>query len=146
MASTSCTASGTAAASRLFRSTFTQRSRRRSGSDGVVPIGVTADGREILTTSRSGGGSRVIAIARDGRSPPRPLFTTTRLVAAIEEAGGQYYIDQVDRSLEHLRVPISGGVPARLTTGLPTLNTAGALALPMAVFSMPPKSPAGRAV
>ena len=60
------------------------------GSDGVVPIGVSADGREILTTSRSGGGSRVVAIARDGRSPPRPLFTTTRLVAAIEETGGQY--------------------------------------------------------
>ena len=60
------------------------------GSDGVVPIGVSADGREILTTSRSGGSSRVVAIARDGRTPPRPLFTTTRLVAAIEEAGGQY--------------------------------------------------------
>ena len=46
----------------------------------------------------------------------------------------RYYIDQVDRSLEHLRVPISGGVPARLTTGLPTLNAAGVLALPNGRF------------
>ena len=99
------------------------------GSDGVVPVGVSADGREILTTTRTGGASRVVAIARDGRSPPRPLFTTTRLVAAIEEAGGHYYVDQVDRSLEHLRVAVSGGVPERLTVGLPTLNAAGALAL-----------------
>jgi eukaryotic-like serine/threonine-protein kinase len=105
------------------------------GTEGVVPIGVSADGTEILTTTRIGSASRVVALRRDGAGSRRPLFTTTRLIAAIEEvASGQYYIDQLDRSMEHLRYPVSGGVPERLASGLPTITGAGALALPSGRF------------
>jgi Tol biopolymer transport system component len=105
------------------------------GSEGIIPIGVTADGQEILTAVRTGSASRVITLRRDGRGSPRPLFTSTRLIAAIEELGsGQYYVDQLDRSMEHLRYPLSGGSPERLASGLPTITGAGALALPNGRF------------
>jgi eukaryotic-like serine/threonine-protein kinase len=102
-----------------------------SGSEGVVPLSVTADDRHVLTTVREGSSSSVISIARTGAAERRFLFTTTRLVTALSQSStGAIYLDQVDRTIEHLRFPPGGGAPERLASGLPSVNATGALMLP----------------
>ena len=100
------------------------------GSEALVPVGVGLNGDHIITTIRQGNSSTLVAVPRDG-SAHTVLFTTTRLVASVDQAvNGTYYIDQIDRSMDHLRYPVAGGVPERLATGLPSFSAAGALRLP----------------
>jgi len=91
----------------------------RPGFDVTRPVGVSHDGKTVFTALIRGNSSTVMAIPRDGSGPAHPLFATTRVVVGIDDdSAGNLFIDQVDRSIEHVRFAISGGTPEVLAAGL----------------------------
>jgi hypothetical protein len=94
---------------------------------GIPPLGVSADGRFVLTT-RPGVSGSLLKVPREG-GQPRVLFTTTpaRISSVAEDDDGQLYVDQVDRATERLRIsPLTGAVES-LSAGL---ASGSALVLP----------------
>jgi len=100
-----------------------------SGTEEALPVGVSVGGNDVFIVEYSGHSSTLIAVPRDGSARRRVLFTTTQLIIAADEgAGGRLYVDQADRSIEHLRFGVAGGVPEVLASGLATTALA---ALPL---------------
>jgi hypothetical protein len=84
-------------------------SRRHNES---YPIAPTADGHAVLVDVPAGDLHRIAIVPRDGHSPVRTLMTLTKPPWYLDTAkDGAVYLDQVDRSHEILRFPVSGGSP-----------------------------------
>ena len=76
------------------------------------PLGITPDGRSILIDLPSGNLHRIVAIPRPGKGPIQPLLTLTSMPMGLDAApDGSLYVDGVDRPLEILKFPPSGGTP-----------------------------------
>jgi hypothetical protein len=80
------------------------------------PVAVTRDGRSVLIDVMSGSLHRITAIPRDGGTGEKLLLTTTATPWYIDaSADGSLYMDQMDRPVDILRFPVSGGVPERIS-------------------------------
>ncbi len=77
----------------------------------------TPDNRSVLIDLPSGNLHQVVAVPRSGSGPVQVLMTLTT-PPWIMDAGpdGSIYLDQVDRPLQVLRFPPSGGTPEVLAT------------------------------
>jgi len=81
------------------------------------PLAVTPDSQSILIDLPSGNLHRIVAIPRSGEGPVRTLVTLTSMPMALDAApDGTLYIDGVDRPLEFLKIPPSGGTPTVLAS------------------------------
>jgi Tol biopolymer transport system component len=81
-------------------------------SSQLFPLAVTPDGKSVLIDLPSGSLHRIIAIPRSGTSPVRTLIMLTSMPWSLDVASdGNLYVDQVERPLEILRLPLSGGTP-----------------------------------
>jgi hypothetical protein len=80
------------------------------------PVAVTRDGRSVLIDVRAGNLHRITAVPRDGGEGESVLVTTTSTPWYIDTAAdGSLYMDQMDRPVDILQFPVSGGVPQRLS-------------------------------
>jgi tRNA A-37 threonylcarbamoyl transferase component Bud32 len=80
------------------------------------PVAVSRDGRWVLIDVRSGNLHRITAVPRDGGDAESLLVTTTATPWFLDlAADGSLYMDQMDRPVDILRFPVSGGVPERIT-------------------------------
>ncbi len=78
----------------------------------MFPLAVTPDGKSVLIDLPSGNLHRVAAIPRTGASTARTLMSLTSGIWSLDAArDGSLYVDQVDRPLQLLRFPSSGGTP-----------------------------------
>ena len=80
----------------------------------AVSIGPMGD--SVLTVLQAGDLMQVAEIARDGKSPPRILFTLGTPIWFLDASSGaggdgSIYVDQVYRPFEVLQVPTTGGIP-----------------------------------
>lgn len=83
----------------------------------MFPLAVTPDGESVLIDLPSGNLHRIVAIPRSGASPVRTLMTLTSLAWSLDASpDGSIYVDQVERPLEMLRLPQSGGTPEVLAS------------------------------
>jgi eukaryotic-like serine/threonine-protein kinase len=83
----------------------------------AYPLAVTPDGQSILIDLPSGNLHRIVAIPRSGYGSIRTLLTLTSMPFALDAApDGSLYVDGVDRPLEILKVPPSGGTPTVLAS------------------------------
>jgi predicted Ser/Thr protein kinase len=83
----------------------------------LFPLAVTPDGQSVLIDLPSGNLHRIVAIPRSGRGSIRTLITLTSAPWALDAApDGALYVDQVDRPLDVLRLPRSGGTPEVLAS------------------------------
>jgi eukaryotic-like serine/threonine-protein kinase len=81
----------------------------------MFPLAVMPDGRSILIDLPSGDLHRIVEIPRSGASTTRTLMTLTSTVWSLDAArDGSLYVDQVDRPLQLLRFPSTGGTPEEL--------------------------------
>jgi len=99
------------------------------------PLAPTPDNRSVLIDLPSGNLHQVVAVPRSGSGPARVLLTLTSS-PWLMDAGpdGSIYVDQVDRPIQVLRFPPSGGAPEVLaTTEAPSIG-----------FSAPVEFPDGR--
>jgi hypothetical protein len=79
------------------------------------PVAVSRDGRSVLIDVRSGNLHRITAVPRDGGDAESLLVTTTATPWYLDmTAEGSLYMDQMDRPVDVLRFPVSGGIPERL--------------------------------
>ena len=76
------------------------------------PLAVTPDNRSVLIDLPSGNLHQIVALPRSGSGPVQVLTTLTT-APWLMDAGpdGTIYLDQVERPLELLRFPVSGGTP-----------------------------------
>jgi WD40 repeat protein len=83
----------------------------------VFPLAPTPDNRSVLIDLPSGNLHQVVAVPRSGSGPVQVLLTLTTS-PWLMDAGpdGSVYLDQVDRPLQVLRFPPSGGTPEVLAT------------------------------
>ncbi len=80
------------------------------------PVAVTRDRRSALVDVMSGSLHRITAVPRDGSAGESLLLTTTATPWNIDaSADGSLYMDQMDRPVDILRFPVSGGVPERVS-------------------------------
>jgi eukaryotic-like serine/threonine-protein kinase len=78
----------------------------------LFPLAVAPDGQSVLIDLPSGNLHRIVEIPRSGASTARTVMTLTSAVWALDAAhDGSLYIDQVDRPLQLLRFPSTGGTP-----------------------------------
>jgi eukaryotic-like serine/threonine-protein kinase len=78
----------------------------------IFPLAVTLDGRSFLIDLPSGNLHRIVAIPRSGRGPVQTLMTLTSAAWSLDPApDGSFYVDQIERPLETLRLSASGGTP-----------------------------------
>jgi hypothetical protein len=78
----------------------------------VFPLAVTADDRSVLVDKQAGNLHQIISIPSDGAGPIRALLTLTLPPLYIDtDKAGDLYLDQLDRPIEVLRFPASGGTP-----------------------------------
>jgi eukaryotic-like serine/threonine-protein kinase len=76
------------------------------------PLAPTPDNRSVLIDLPSGSLHQIAAIPRSGSGPVEVLMTVTTLPWMMDAGpDGSVYLDQVERPLEVLRFPISGGTP-----------------------------------
>ncbi len=86
-------------------------------SSQLFPLAVTPDGQSVLIDLPSGNLHRIVAIPRSGTGSIRTLITLTSAPWALDAApDGSLYVDQVNRPLEILRFPKSGGTPEVLAS------------------------------
>lgn len=79
---------------------------------GGFPLAVSPDDRSVLIDLPSGNLHQIVAIPRSGSEPVQVLMTLTRPPWWMDAGpDGSLYLDQVDRPLEVLRFPVSGGTP-----------------------------------
>jgi hypothetical protein len=78
----------------------------------TFPLAVTPDGHSVLIDLPSGNLHQIVAIPRSGSGPLQVLMTLTT-APRLMDAGpdGSLYLDQVERPLELLRFPVTGGTP-----------------------------------
>jgi Tol biopolymer transport system component len=82
---------------------------------GTAAVSIAPGGESVLTVLHAGDLYQIAEIARDGKSEPRILLTTTTPVWFLDSSNdGSIYLDQVDRPFEVLRFPASGGAPETL--------------------------------
>jgi Tol biopolymer transport system component len=76
------------------------------------PLAVTPDNRSVLIDLPAGNLHQVVALPRSGSGPVQVLMTVTT-GPWLMDAGpnGSLYLDQVERPLEVLRFPVTGGLP-----------------------------------
>src|SRR5438876_4622983 len=88
----------------------------RQTSEGF-PLAPTPDNRSVLIDLPSGSLHQVVAVPRSGSGPVQVLMTLT-IPPWIMDAGpdGSVYLDQVDRPVQVLHFPPSGGTPEVLAT------------------------------
>jgi tRNA A-37 threonylcarbamoyl transferase component Bud32 len=80
------------------------------------PVAITRDGRSVIIDVMAGSLHRITAVPRDGRSGETLLLTTTATPWDIDaSADGSIYMDQMDRPVDILRFPVTGGVPERIS-------------------------------
>ncbi|HEY1207343.1 MAG: protein kinase [Bryobacteraceae bacterium] len=80
------------------------------------PVAVTRDGRSVIVDVMSGSLHRITAVPRDGGAGESLLLTTTATPWDIDaSADGSLYMDQMDRPVDILRFPVTGGVPERIS-------------------------------
>jgi serine/threonine protein kinase len=78
----------------------------------ALPLAITPDDRSILIDLPSGNLHQIVAIPRSGSGPVQSLLSVTRAPWWMDAGpDGSLYLDQVDRPLELLRFPVSGGAP-----------------------------------
>jgi hypothetical protein len=84
----------------------------RQTSPLAFPLAVTRDNRSVLIDLPSANLHQIVAIPRSGSGPIQVLMTLTT-APWVMDAGpdGSLYLDQVERPLELLRFPITGGTP-----------------------------------
>jgi hypothetical protein len=76
------------------------------------PLATTPDNRSVLIDLPSGNLHQIVAIPRSGSGPVQVLMTLTTAPWSIDAGpDGTIYLDQVERPLEILRFPVSGGTP-----------------------------------
>jgi Tol biopolymer transport system component/tRNA A-37 threonylcarbamoyl transferase component Bud32 len=86
-------------------------------SSQLFALAVTPDGKSVLIDLPSGDLHRIVAIPRSGDGPVRTLLTLTRAPWTIDvSTDGSLYIDQTDRPLQILKLPVSGGTPEVLAS------------------------------
>jgi hypothetical protein len=78
----------------------------------AFPLAVTPDNRSVLIDLPSANLHQIVAIPRTGSGPAQMLMTLTT-EPWVMDAGpdGSLYLDQVERPLELLRFPVTGGTP-----------------------------------
>jgi len=78
----------------------------------AFPVAVTPDNRSVLIDLPSGNLHQIVAIPRSGSGPAQVLITLT-IAPWVMDAwpDGTIYLDQVERPLEVLRFPVTGGTP-----------------------------------
>src|SRR5439155_25663535 len=81
------------------------------------PLAPTPDNRSGLIDPPSGHLHQIVAVPRSGSGPVQVLMTLTS-PPIVMDAGpaGSIYLDQVDRNIQVLRFPASGGAPELLAT------------------------------
>ncbi|HXN50024.1 MAG TPA: protein kinase [Bryobacteraceae bacterium] len=80
------------------------------------PVAVTRDGRSVIIDVMAGSLHRITTVPRDGRAGESLLLTTTATPWNIDaSADGSLYMDQMDRPVDILRFPVTGGVPERIS-------------------------------
>jgi eukaryotic-like serine/threonine-protein kinase len=136
------TAGGTDASPHLYALDIASGKSRRLApqlpivlpSDGF-PVAVTSNNRSVLIDLPSGDLHQIVAIPRAGSGPAQVLLTLTSSPWVMDAApDGSVYVDQVDRPLQVLRFPVSGGTPELLATSV----------VRSAYFSSPVEFPDGR--
>jgi len=106
----------------------------RQASEGF-PLAPTPDNRSVLIDLPSGNLHQIVAVPRSGSGPVRILMTLTTSPWTMDAGpDGSIYIDQVDRPLQIVRFPASGGTPEVVATAESTGN----------VSSVPVEFPDGR--
>jgi hypothetical protein len=86
---------------------------------GTAAIAIAPGGDSVLAVLRAGDLFQLSEIARDGKSPPRTLFTLSSFVWFLDASpsasgDGSIYLDQVYRPFDVLRFPVAGGIPERV--------------------------------
>ena len=80
------------------------------------PVAVTHDGRSVIIDVMAGSLHRITTVPRDGRAGESLLLTTTATPWNIDaSADGSLYMDQMDRPVDILRFPTTGGVAERIS-------------------------------
>ena len=80
------------------------------------PVAVTRDGRSVIIDVMAGSLHRITTVPRDGRAVESLLLTTTATPWNIDASvDGSLYMDQMDRPVDILRFPVTGGVPERIS-------------------------------
>ncbi|MBI1787432.1 MAG: PD40 domain-containing protein [Acidobacteria bacterium] len=83
-----------------------------------IAVGVTPDGRSVLANVPSGNLHRIVSVPRSGGAwTELPLSLTQEPWSLSMAADGGLYLDQMYRSREVLRLPVSGSRPERITLG-----------------------------
>jgi len=131
----------------------------RSPTSATYLLAITPDGRSILVDLPSGNLHRIVAIPRSGKGPTRTLLTLSSMPMGLDAApDGSLYVDRVDRPLEILKFPPSGGTPTALASidsytlqayGAPVEFSDGRLLLPTIISGRPRlllSKPGGNAV
>jgi eukaryotic-like serine/threonine-protein kinase len=78
----------------------------------AFPMAPTSDNRSVLIDLPSGSLYQVVAVPRSGSGSLQPLMTLTTPAWFMDcGADGSIYVDQVERPLQVLRFPVSGGTP-----------------------------------
>jgi hypothetical protein len=86
-------------------------------SSQIFPLATTPDGRSVLIDLLSGDLHRIVAVPRSGRGPAQTVMTLTSAAWGLDPApDGSLYVDQIERPLEILRFPMSGGTPEVLAS------------------------------
>src|SRR6202142_2177680 len=80
------------------------------------PVAVTRAARPAIIDVMAGTPHRITPVPRDGRAGESLLLTTTATPWNIDaSADGSLYMDQMDRPVDILRFPVTGGVPERIS-------------------------------
>jgi len=84
-------------------------------STNLFPIAVANDDRSVLVAQRAGDLNRVISIPRHGGGAIRTVVSVTLPIWFMDmDKDGDLYLDQIDRPIQLLRFPASGGLPEML--------------------------------
>ena len=87
--------------------------------DSVIafPIAPTPDNRSVLIDLPSGSLHQIVCVPRSGSGAMRVLITLSMPVWMMDsEPDGSVFVDQVERPLQVLRFPVSGGTPEVIAT------------------------------
>ncbi|HLY60905.1 MAG TPA: protein kinase [Terriglobia bacterium] len=83
----------------------------------AFPMAPTLDNRSVLIDLPSGSLHQIVSLPRSGSGAVQVLMTLSTPVWFMDsEADGSIYVDQVERPLQVLRFPISGGPPEVIAT------------------------------
>jgi hypothetical protein len=84
-------------------------------STNLFPIAVASDDRSVLVAQRAGDLHRVLSIPRSGTGAIRTAVSVTLPIWFMDvDKDGNLYLDQIDRPIQLLRFPASGGTPELL--------------------------------